>query len=924
MSKNKGRPNKAQRYKRNMRTIRGMAPALADWIEKAPQLDWAEEISTGRGKKPNLLIHQGRDRLAAYDVENPWKEPLNVARNHNLEKGDTTVLIGLGLGYLLRALLNHAKPGHRFLIVEPVGTFLRWTLQRMDLSNFIQDGTVNIAIDREGIGGAVALFEEMGWVENWIVLREHYTISRPEYDEIAAYTTDVINQARCNTGTVMGNGARIAQNDIEALPYLLPHQGVKGLTGLFQGLPVVVVSTGPSLDRNIHVLKEHQDKVVIVAVAQALRPLLGWGITPDFIVTVDFGEVNMNHLKGLFGLSETIPLVALNRTYAPLIQSYQGPIFISASPQPGFEGTSVNIFEDCGHIGFGGSVAHMAFGLARLLGGDPIIFMGQDLALSDLSHSTQADSGGRVSVDTEGNITWEVLDPRCSLYGKPSSMGPEQWTPGYWGGMVRTNVGLASFLLAFKSLVEEVKKDGVKVYNCTEGGAAIPGTIARPLLTVLGGFSHIDGKPSRLVEKGLVEAGGYPGVSPDKLDREAKVIPLLKRELELLETIKANSHKGLATCRGLETIARRGNGKGLKRLFQKNQEFAVMAQAAAMKSPLVYLSVFGAQRAIMTRALRVQGNTAHLLENQKDLLTRIDRSRLILQAAHDSATQLIPYYQETLECIHTDVLGCFPDEEPLGLPELEACLDAGYWAKPLLVAQEWMDNYWDAEFLDGTPMVKIYDRAIEQRVKAHREAHENYKEGEKLNLLHYLRLIEDAQALGRDAQDYDGALIMLMEALPLFPDRPEALWGVSTVLVTSGKLDAAVDSYRKLVSLFPDEPQFEFELYVVEIKARYIEGIDHMREFISRTGNKYQAFRSHLGNVLFVEQNRPKEAIEQYREYLQHYPADYDIWTCLGGAYIAEENWIEAETAFQSAFRIKPGFPPALRGYETARKRGKR
>ena len=136
-------------------------------------------------------------------------------------------------------------------------------------------------------------------------------------------------------------------------PFEIYPYSINKLIDIFQGKPGVIVSTGPSLEKNIHVLKEHQDKLVIVAVGQALRVLMGYGITPDFICTVDFGEVNMAHFKGL--MDSKVPLVCLNRTYAPLLKQYQGPKFITSSPQE--ETSALSILNDRGAVLQGGSVA---------------------------------------------------------------------------------------------------------------------------------------------------------------------------------------------------------------------------------------------------------------------------------------------------------------------------------------------------------------------------------------------------------------------------------------------------------------------------------------------------------------------------------------------------------------------------------------
>jgi hypothetical protein len=267
-----------------------------------------------------------------------------------------------------------------------------------------------------------------------------------------------LNQILCNTGTIAGAaGGIIADNDIACLPYVIRHRGVAELKDLYKNKPAILISTGPSLAKNIHHLIGMEDRAIIIAVGQALRVLLAYEIKPDFICTVDFGEVNYVHFEGL--MDSDIPLVTINRAYAPLLKAWQGPKFIAATPVPGYEHMATGILTNKGFIESGGSVAHLVFGLAQLLGCNPITFVGQDLALDKTSHIALADAGGEVMVDENGMIGWKIKDQRCHLFGNTHGMGPVRYIPGYYGKPVMTNVGLASFLTVFEGMIERHLKE---------------------------------------------------------------------------------------------------------------------------------------------------------------------------------------------------------------------------------------------------------------------------------------------------------------------------------------------------------------------------------------------------------------------------------------------------------------------------------
>lgn len=358
---------------KNMSAINELYPELHKWINEQPDNDWIK-----RDGEDQLYVSSGTTFLPMYPPENPL---------HSLEQFDlmkwnkenVTVIIGIGIGHALNRILSQIEKGHHVVVIEPIGQIYRIAFDRYDFSEHIESHALLFAPTKADADMIFSHLEAYKVIEDWNIFVELITRTRPEYWKLADYVMEVLNQIQCNIGTVTSAGGKIADNDIATLPYVIRYRGVSELINLFQGKPAICVSTGPSLERNIHLLKDIQDKVIIIAVGQALRPLLAYDIRPDFICTVDFGEVNFTHFAGI--CDETVPLVTINKTYAPLLKAYKGHKFISASVSPKFENTAHGALKDMGELAQGGSVAHMAFGLAAVLGCSPILFIGQNLAL---------------------------------------------------------------------------------------------------------------------------------------------------------------------------------------------------------------------------------------------------------------------------------------------------------------------------------------------------------------------------------------------------------------------------------------------------------------------------------------------------------------------------------------------------------------
>ena len=69
-----------------------------------------------------------------------------------------------------------------------------------------------------------------------------------------------------------------------------------GLFGNFEGVPLVLVSAGPSLDRNVRQLAGIDQRCFILAVDTALRPLLAAGIEPHAVMIADPSRLNAQHI----------------------------------------------------------------------------------------------------------------------------------------------------------------------------------------------------------------------------------------------------------------------------------------------------------------------------------------------------------------------------------------------------------------------------------------------------------------------------------------------------------------------------------------------------------------------------------------------------------------------------------------------------
>ncbi|ECL3019084.1 motility associated factor glycosyltransferase family protein [Campylobacter jejuni] len=248
------------------------------------------------------------------------------------------------------------------------------------------------------------------------------------------------------------------------LPKLLNH-------GIFQNFlkerkqkvkNAIIVSTGPSLTKQLPLLKKYANKATIFCADSAYPILAKHDIKPDYVCMLerddivskcfdnDFKEFDKGILFILASVvhKEVIEFLERNNREYMLVH------------RPLHFAVSLNL-KEFGYIGVGASVANMVYELAASLRHENIIFIGQDLAYAEDGSS----------------------HPREHIYGNEGEkIRGEVYTLAYGGEkQVRTQLTWNLFRQAFeKDIFWAKEKLKINTYNCTEGGARIEGTIEKP------------------------------------------------------------------------------------------------------------------------------------------------------------------------------------------------------------------------------------------------------------------------------------------------------------------------------------------------------------------------------------------------------------------------------------------------------------
>ena len=444
-------------FARNLSVIKQRWPELAAALERTKKDPKVRTVFKGPGYPPNLEFRHGSKKIM-FHSDDPRLEVKQVLANEDFRYPQFVVFLGFGMGYYpMGFLTNKSNTLKHMLIIEKDLRVLREALSHIDLVPLLASPKVEIlaGIPLDRLYPPMRKYMEVGdrkYYAKTIKVVEHppsWHIYTDYYKGVLRHLKDAVRETVIFFGNDPHDSLIGLENIMKNLLIIAENPGMNQLFGKFQGKPAICVASGPSLSKNIHVLKKLQDRALILCCDATLKPLLKEGIHPHLVSSLE-------RVMGVVPFFEGIPAEELENTYlaaCPVIRpesyaAYNGKTIVTYRDFAHFKWIGI----DKGILRIGASCANMSFKIAEALGCNPIILVGQDLAF--------APSG-------ESHV-------RGSVYGTDSIKPKGAFeVPGNYEETVLTNSTWYMFLKHFELDVAEYK--GVCI-NATEGGARIAGT----------------------------------------------------------------------------------------------------------------------------------------------------------------------------------------------------------------------------------------------------------------------------------------------------------------------------------------------------------------------------------------------------------------------------------------------------------------
>lgn len=427
------------------------------------------EISFNEKGQANLHLstEDGR-RIAIHDLtdtDNDAQAFLNIVPP---EATGVAVIFGVGLGYAALGLLeNRPTLAHLALFELDPGVFLQ-ALKLLDLSPLLTSPKVLISIGPEPDLEALAPASAALQLESIYVLRQLASYTAQEgYQALEARIFEHISNFNVEGATNIQFGKLFIANRLRHLSAIHHQHLIDSLANVFEGLPAILVAGGPSLDKNIHLLQQAQDKAVIFGVDSVLPTLVKAGVRPHFLTSIDPQELAFEKMANtpLNGLS--VPLICMSWINPKVPKTFPAStVYWTFSAKP-FEAWLHQLLGGTTLTGGAGTVAHLNMLAALIMGCSPIILIGQDLSFTPNRSSHTRD-------------VFFANEKKARAYAEASDQLIT--SPAWGGGQTQTTRSFFGMKRYFERMMADTPRTFI---NATEGGVHLEGAEDLPLSLAL-------------------------------------------------------------------------------------------------------------------------------------------------------------------------------------------------------------------------------------------------------------------------------------------------------------------------------------------------------------------------------------------------------------------------------------------------------
>lgn len=494
--------------------------------------------------------------------KNPQIEALQEFKRIKPDFSTVVVIMGLGLGYAAKRFFKDSKC--KIVVFEPDLNILKFTLDNVDFSENLKSDRFFIATSVKEI---IQVLDSAFSYKNKVVISK-LASSEKLYPELTSKLTDELNKIvpalNSNYATLFKNSRFWVFSGLYKLKGEKKDTALVALEGKFKNKTALIVSAGPSLDKNIEIIKQNRDKFILFCVNVAYKRLISEGIVPDFTVHLDITEVqtikNYDHSK--------TNIIAHSSAYAKIFEELGANKFFTYYCKNDLLSRWLSEFcwFSIENYVTKGSVAHLAMSAAYNMGCSPIILTGQDLAFTDGKfYSSGSFWGDLCNIDDQGKAFESgAINDKSKVKNKLEQFEKTRFIRvlGQNNEPVLTSIDYAGFISHFEDFSNKHGSE-ISLINCSTGGANLEGFENKNLEEIVSFLEPVNLNINEYLEK-IISSNKDPVL--DNLDR-------IRNELNKLNINKNKflqiTDRGIKGCESLlmEMRSRKINPAKVKALY---------------------------------------------------------------------------------------------------------------------------------------------------------------------------------------------------------------------------------------------------------------------------------------------------------------------------------------------------------------------
>ena len=439
--------------------------------------------------EPNLM-YNGIYLHNNYGAEIEAREIFSKVVNNN---SAMHIIYGFGLGYLFKEFANNSKG--QVLLYEPDIEILAAVFEVVDFTEELSKSNVFVFNDFDVMKNVYMSKCKINFQTLITFLPSYKSLFGDYLSEFTKKLNMVMGSIIINTNYMKHRMAPAVKMLCKNINFLVNEVPLGNFKNIYSNKTALVVSAGPSLDRDIEIIKKYRENVIIFSVGQALRTLIKHGIKPDFLGMIEtsnqMSQIDDLDVSDIDLILEPITCEELHKTNFRNIFLYP-----SHTSVPNLIWTDISNTDASSYYS-SGTVSYTLLYSAKILGFKNIILSGQDLAFLDgKCYAHDARNTGLICEYDEKNskVNISVEDFKTfaeSFFDKNSPLTEEQKFASARGRLERIKNSLsfvksidnkmlptthdyASFVVQFEEFAQKYGQS-VNLYNTSLVGAKING-----------------------------------------------------------------------------------------------------------------------------------------------------------------------------------------------------------------------------------------------------------------------------------------------------------------------------------------------------------------------------------------------------------------------------------------------------------------